>query len=190
MMPIVLIAALAASVFTLSIGSYWVHATVYDAMVGSPGPDTFCYCIHMGTYNQPDDTWVTLGMQGNYDTSNPYSYEYCYWSFDAGVGGNYDHDFWFFGAPRCTYAYDQYGYWSGDQYYAPGEPQQIGDRWYWDTTNYTSPNPSAHKMSGETYAAFYKEPDWSEVRYIAAQPNPIDELTAHAPPIVPHYWEG
>ncbi|MCW4019002.1 MAG: hypothetical protein NWF00_10060 [Candidatus Bathyarchaeota archaeon] len=182
MISVVIIAIFAASTF---VAIARVQANNYTAWVGSPGPDTFSYCLHDGTYGEPDDTWVVLGMQGNYNASNPYHYYWVCWDWETGVGGSYDHDYWWYPgyAPQFTFAYDQYGYWSGATGDAPGSPSQNGDRWYWscyDAGMYVSPN--AQKMSGSTYAVFY-DPDNPAIMWdIISIPDPIDELTAQAGP--------
>ena len=185
LISIAIIAILAASAM-VSIAK--VQANNYTARDGTDGPDTFSYCIHDGTYGWYDDTWVVLGMQGNYDTNNPYHYYWVKWDCETGVGGSENWFYWWYPGyePQFTFAYDQYGYWSGATGSAPGSPMYIGDRWYWsyyDASMYM--NPEAHKMSGMTYAIFYDpaNPDW--MWDIASTPNPADNLlTAHGLPRV------
>ena len=169
-----------------------VHANNYTAYVGSPGPDTFSYCIHDGAYGYPDDTWVVLGMQGNYDTNNPYHYYYVKWDWETGVGGSGSADYWWYPgyAPQFTFAYDQYGYWSGSTSNAPGSPSYYIDRYYWSYYNAgMSVNPEAHKMSGRTYAIFYDPDNPTWMWDIASTPDQADLLTAQAGPPV-HYQHG
>jgi hypothetical protein len=187
MISISLIAVLAATLMA-SLAIHGVQANSYFAVVGSPGPDQFCYCIHDGNYNYPDDTWVTLGMQANYDFNNPYSYNYVYWSWETGVGGQNDHYYWWYPnyAPQFTFAFDRYGYWEGDTGSAPYSPVQNGDRWYWSWSGGMSMNPGPYIMSGETYAIFYDPNNPTIMWDIGAIPSPVDQLTANIGP--PQYY--
>jgi hypothetical protein len=162
-----------------------VQANEYTAWIGSPGDDTFSFCWHDGTYNCPNDTWVVLGMQAKYDSSNQYHYYWFKWDWESGVGGNNAHDYWWKTAayPQFTYAYDQYGYWSGATNNAPGSPEKIGDRWYWKQYNYAMVvNPDAQKISGETQAVFWNPNIPATSWNIIVLPNPVYQMTARGPP--------
>jgi len=185
MIAIGLITLLSASALMLSVGTYRAQADSYYAKVGYPGADEFCYCIHIGDY--ADDTWATLGMIAYYDPYENYSYSWVYWIWDTGVGWNDQHNYWFNDTPECTCAYDQYGWWSGDVFDMPGEPQKIGDRWYWDYENGGSISPSANKISGVVYESFYEEGNPTNIHYIGVQPSPVDQLTAQEGPPVYYY---
>ena len=186
----VIIIALLATTVMVNIAMRGAQANSYYAVVGSPGPDEFCYCIHDGSYLYPNDTFVTLGLQANYDTNNQYSYYWLYWSWQTGVGGNYQHDYWWYNTPQFTYAYDQYGYWSGATGNAPGSPAQDGQWWEWNHDGGMTVSPDAHAISGETYAIFYDPNNPTNMWYIASIPDPVNQLTAQAGPPLYHYAPG
>ena len=190
----VMVSLLSISMIMISIGPQLAKGAISDyyAKVGSPGDDQFCFCVHNGDYNTVDDRWVVLGMDAIYgSSSSPYSYLSCSWYFEAGVGGNGGNSYWFDGTPSCTYAYNQYGYWSGSTYNMPGGPYWGGDRYYWTTTmpgEWWSDQPTV--VSGMVYALFQEIGNPYHIDVAGASPNPVDELTAQSAPVHYHIWSG
>jgi hypothetical protein len=159
---------------------------------GWPGPDNYCECDHTD-YHTARDCEVGIGITGTYDTNypppGPCHYSYGSWVFVQSVSYNYlwdQNQCWYFypndqTSHSCTYSikYVGTGYYTGTSYYDTNIPHWDAYTEYGVTklSNYPSNglamqfSPDANALNGQSYGAFYKVSDPTQIRYMSAGPT-------------------
>ncbi len=177
---VVIIAVLMATVTIQAAKSTLTHWT---ARIGYSGPDTFSQCVH-NNLNQPDDFWVAVGLNANYDTYkwvnfNEAAYCQASWFYEAGIGCKTGRTCSFSTVPLCEYATNQYGYYQWGYFYSQAVPTQHYTYEWWIDTYYPGPysynilslNPDASSTNGYTSDYFYLNSNPNNLLFLSSAPT-------------------